>query len=472
MRKFFTILKIFAALGLTACGNTKVDVSPLPQFRYYVESKFTGQIENNLIVEGDGIDQLTFKLSGHGFTAEVPLDVEAPVRPKTRLQYVEAGDYAVIVQFFKSDGTPLLRDSLKWSFSLESPDNPIAGFANSATNDSHVVLLISASRDPQTNEIWVEGDLSSEESPSGSWRAIPSTSNLPLHLTEADGMKTLKIKLRNDFKNETEVKTLQILKKSHGPTNCKFQVKGTGTVNRMYELVVSAENDGPLFYRVFGDVSEPYGFQPFKGPSARVTVKLSPGVGVKNLTVQIKDAAENYCLREDFKVNSNPAFVGEGIFIKNNKTWTDVDQITVQPWIDHFADDTIEMYIHGDVVADSTTFRWIPWSPEVLVTLQPADGNRWVRVQFRVNGQLSSFRYTPVYLKPQVIIRPGIDSPYRLVASSFINLENLTITGCTETYNQVAFAASYRCTPNASSATITYLLKDGSSVSKSANFPP
>ncbi|HYX35236.1 MAG TPA: hypothetical protein VE954_19240 [Oligoflexus sp.] len=472
MRAFQTWITATLALLLASCGNNKIDVSAIPQFRYYVESKFTSQIENTLVIEGSGVEQLSFKLSGRGFTADIPLDTEVPVKTRTKLQYVEVGDYVVNIQFFKSDGTPLLQDAVKWSFSLESPDNPIIGFASHATNDSRVVLLVSESRDPLTNEIWIEGDLSIEESPKGSWRTIPEFSKVPIHLTEDDGMKTIRVKLRNDFKNETDLKTIQIRKKSTAPTNCRVEVRGTGSQNRYFEVMVYAENDGPVFYRVFGDVSDPNVFHEFVNTGTRVPIKMTSGAGVKNLTVQIRDEAENYCLRQDIKVTSDPNYIGEGIRIKDDKAWSDSNQVTVLPWVDGFADDQVEMYVHGDILDDDNTFQWIAYKPELDVTLQPADGTRWVRVQYRINGAVTSFRYTSVYLKPYVLIQIGTDTPYKIVASEINQLSHLTLTGCAEPYNQVAFAASYKCAPNAPAATVVYTMKDGSSVTKATNFPP
>ncbi len=472
MQSLFSILIGFVALALTACGNNKIEVSALPQFRYFVESKFTGQVENTLVVEGTDIGQMSFKLSGHGFTADVPLDKEIPVQARTKFQYIEVGDYIVNVQFFKADGTPLLQDSLKWSFSLESPQNPIVGFASNATNDARVVLLIAESRDPTTNEIWVEGDLANEMSPLGMWRPIPTTSKLPIRLTEADGMKQLKVKLRNSFKNETELKTIQILKKSQGPINCRVDVKGLGTVNRYFEINVAGENDGPIFYRVFGDAVEPFGFQEFTAAGTKVPIKLTAGAGTKFITVQIRDVAENYCLQQDLEITSDPSYAGEGLRIKDAQVWTDSNQVVVEPWIDRFEGDTIEMYVHGDIVDDDATFQWVAWKPELTVTLQPTDGTRWVRVQYRINGELTSFRFASVYLKPNIIILPGTDTPYRLVVAEIISLESLTITGCTQTYSQLAFAASFKCTPSGPTATVLYKLKDGTSFSKSASFPP
>lgn len=465
------ILTIFASL-LAACGNNKIDVSSIPQFRYYIESKYTGQGENSLVIEGQDTEQLKFKLSGRGFTADIPLDTEVPVKSRTKLQYAEIGDYVVNIQFFKSDGSPLLQDTLKWSFSLESPENPIVGFASNATNTSKVVLLVSESRDPLTNEIWIEGDLSIEENPKGAWRTIPEFSKVPIHLTEDDGVKTLRVKLRNDYKNETELKTIQIRKKTTPPTNCRVAVRGSGSQNRYFEVALAAENDGPVFYRIFGDVSDPNDFFEFNGSGARIPVKMTSGTGVKKFTVQIRDEAENYCLREDLTVTSDPAYVGEGLRIKDDKVWTDSNVVTVQPWRDGFAEDQVEMYINGDILDDDNTFQWIPYKAELDVSLQPTDGTRWVRVQYRVNGNLTSIRSTSIHLKPQLWILSGTDTPYKIVPSDIIQLNHLTLTGCVEPYNQVAFAASYKCTPNAAAVTIVYTLKDGSTITKSANFPP
>jgi hypothetical protein len=467
-----TLIIMLLAWGMTACGNNKIDVSAIPQFRYFIESQYTSQVENTLVIEGAGASALSFKLSGRGFTAEIPLDKEVPVRPRTKIQYTEIGDYIVNIQFYKSDGTPLLQDSLKWSFSLESPDNPIVGFGSSATNTSRIALLVSESRDPLTNEIWIEGDLSNEENPKGSWRSIPDTSKVPVRLTEEDGVKTLRVKLRNDYKNETELKTIQIRKKTTAPTECEVKVRGSGSQNRYFEISLSAVNDGPLYYRVIGDVSELAPFKEFNGTGERIPIIMTPGEGAKSLTILIRDEAENFCPRKDIVVNSDPDYEGEGIRIKNDLVWTDNDQITVLPWVDGFEDDKVEMYVYGNVVDDDNTFQWIPYKDELDVTLLPVDGTRWVRVQYRINDDLTTARATPIYLKPFVAIQNGTDTPYKILASNIIQLSHLTITGCSQPYNQVPYAASYKCTPNAAAATIVYTLKDGSTITKSANFPP
>lgn len=467
-----SIILSLLAMALACCGQNKIEVSSLPQFRYYIESKLTGRLENTLIIEGGNTEQLKFMLSGTGFSADVPLNEELSLKPRVQLRYKELGDYSAKIHFFKADGTPLLQDTLKWSYSLSKPENPIAGFSSSAGHEFRVVLLVAESRDPGTNEIWVEGDLAADDLPRGSWREIPPSSKVPLHLSEGDGLKQIKFKLRNAYKNETEFKSAEILIKTEGPSNCQLETSGKGTVNRFFELKLSADNEGPVFYRVFGDLEEPMDFQKFTAKSMRVPLKLSKGAGEKKLTVQIRDEAENYCLREDLKIVSDPNYVSEGIQVKDKQSWSESSQVNLEAWTDHFSDDSIEMYVHGDIIADDNSFRWIPFKPDLSVQLQESDGNRWVRIQFRINGQTSNFRYTPIYLRPSLRVQTGSESPYTLVPANFVNLKSLTLTGCREAYQDVAYAPSFKCNPIAQVASIVYKLSDGSSLTKSVQFPP
>lgn len=457
-------------LLLWACGD-KVDISQLPPFRYYLESPFTGKTENALVVEGEALQSLFFKLGGQGFTAEAPLNVEMPVRPLTKLQFIEVGDYQLEVTFYKPDRTPLFKDTLPWSYSLESPNDPIVGFSEAATNDVFTVLLVAESRDPGTNEIWIEGDIAPEESPEGKWRPIPATSNVPLRLSAADGLKTVKIRLRNEFKNPTAEKVLQILKKSQPPTACEALVIGTGRASRFLPIRVSAQNDGPLYYRVYGDLDGASNFQKFEG-HLRTEILLSRGFGPKKFTVQIKDEAENYCLREEFTINYDATYQAEGISLKDKIIWSDNSDVTVLPRVDHFPSDSVEMFIHGDIEAGVHTFQWIPFREEVTVKLSPINGHRWVRVQYKVNGVETSFRHAPVYLKPFILAQSLGDGSYRLVLSDILGLDKLSISGCTNNYTDIAYSANLNCVPTGSQVDVRYDLLDGTSILRSVAIPP
>ncbi len=464
-------LKILLLLPLLsqACGEA-IEVTQLPQFRYYLESPFTGQTENTLIIEGEGSQSLSFKLSGDGFTAEAPLNTELAVRPRTKLQVAAVGDYNIDITFAKADGTPLFRDQLKWSYSLESPDTPIVGFSETASNDVNAVLLVAESRDPGTNEIWIEGDIAPDETPEGKWRPIPSTSKVPLRLSESEGLKTVRVRLRNEFKNPTVEKTLQILKKSTVPTNCYAAVIGSGRASRYLPIYLSGENQGPLYYRVFGDLEGVSSFQKFEG-ALRTEIILSKGSGNKKFTIQIRDEAENYCARQEFSVDFNPSYQAEGIAIKDQALWSEADEITVLPRVDHFPSDQVEMYIHGDIEADSGTFVWLPYSETAKVKLAPINGHRWVRVQFRINGEETSFRYAGIYFKPFLLLQ-GSAGAYNLGVSDIQGLEKITITGCSQIYTDVAYQVSFPCSPTGSLAQIRYDLKDGSSIVRSVAIPP
>ncbi len=465
------LIKVSASLTsllLLGCG-AKTDVSTLPTFSYFLEETSTGLTENRLIVTGLESQSALYKITGTGFTTDIPLDKETPVLPRLTLKYTDVGDYKAQVEFFRSDGTPLFKDLLHWTYSLENPDKPIVAFEETATNDIYTVLLVAESRDPGTNDIWIEGDIAADEVPAGSWRSIPQTSKVPLKLSEPDGDKTVRVRLRNKFKNETELKTISIRKKSVPPTNCRAEVRGTSSSSRTLALRLSGDNQGKLYYRVYGDVEASQEFQAFEAPSV-TDIILSKGAGEKKFTVQLRDEAENYCLKQEFKITYDPTYQAEGISVKDQALWSDAQVVTVQPRIDHFESDQVLMYIHGDIVQEEGTFAWIPYAPEIQVRLAPINGHRWIRVQYKINGEETNFRFAPIYYQPFVIVQ-GTSSPYQVVASDIFGLESLSIIGCQESYGAQSFQAAYPCTPAAPQVQITYLLKDGTSIVRQSPFP-
>jgi hypothetical protein len=127
------------------------------------------------------------------------------------------------------------------------------------------------------------------------------------------------------------------------------------------------------------------------------------------------------------------------------------------------------MSISGNVVPSDETFQWIPYSAEVSVTLTPTSGTRHVIVQYRKDETLMAEVTASIFLKPYVQIN-GSGAVVDVIPSNIIGTQSLTVTGCAETYVQVPYAISYTCTKAGGSASITYYLSDGSTVTRSAAF--
>ena len=119
--------------------------------------------------------------------------------------------------------------------------------------------------------------------------------------------------------------------------------------------------------------------------------------------------------------------------------------------------------------ASADTFQWVPIADSVTVTLSPVTGTRHVIVQFRKDETLMAEVTASIFLQPYVLIN-GSGAVVNVIPSDIIGASSLTVTGCTESYVQVAYAASYSCTKAAASATITYHLSDGTTVTRSAAF--
>ena len=105
---------------------------------------------------------------------------------------------------------------------------------------------------------------------------------------------------------------------------------------------------------------------------------------MKNVTIQIKDGAENYCLKNDYEILYDPEYEPGQVQIKGDPIWTDDTEVTINVAQDHLPSDEMEMYIFGGVDDADNTLQWIPYTEEdVTVPLAPVDGHRWVRVKFR-----------------------------------------------------------------------------------------
>ena len=269
-----------------ACGESEVSINTT-LLNYGLESEATNEPFNKLVFIAPPGSEYQIKIisddvfgnftSGESFSMPSELEVFTG----------GYGEYDIRVVVTQADGTIFIDDVLKWEYFDIDPDDPIVSFSEIATNDSGVQLLISTSRGPRTNEIWVEGDLAESESPEGSWREIPHSDQVPIILTEEDGIKAIRVKLRNDFGNESILYEMKIIKKSIIPTNC-FAIPYTFKV-RKNEIIFKAEgnNNGSLIVNLYGDVENGFKELVFLN-SKKFKVQLSDGEGVK----------KNYCFSE------------------------------------------------------------------------------------------------------------------------------------------------------------------------------
>jgi hypothetical protein len=389
------------------------------------------------------------------------------MRDRTELTYDSLGDYDMSVTVYQADGTILVKDTLAWEYSQEEAPDAIVDFNEVATNDANVILLVSAGRGAKTKELWIEGDL--QFYPEGNWYDISDTNMVPILLTEDDGIKTIKVKHRNVYGAESDkLHTMKILKKSDEPENCMVTAIAEKTANGRIRMKFEGENSGSLYYNVFGDVGEVGGFTKFD-ESVKADIALSQDEGEKSIVAKIRDVAENYCESFPMVIEYDKTYKSEYIAIEDDVLWTDTQLVTLELNYDHFPAETAEMYIYGSVENFGDVRQWVPFSESSQVMLSASEGHRFVRAKFRdAEGVETLEQYVGIYLKPYIRFQTIAGVDYVLV-SKIQTLTNLTITGCTQAYNDVPYEDKFPCTPAVPGAPlqVTYKLNDGTSVSKS-----
>lgn len=458
---------------MTACGTgSEGGTGTAPAVTYAMDRVATGQLTNTLVLEFPEDTGYEFRISGEGLTSDTAFNAYLPLQSRVDLSYTGEGEHSVELEIFQQNRTPYLTDTLTWTFSTEIPEAPIVSFSELATNDAAVSMLIAGNRSPLSTEIWVEGDLAGPHADGGFWDALSESNIYLLTVTSADGVKNMNVKLRNIYGNESGTVAASIEKKSVGPTNCAAAIAGAGSNSRHLELELTASNNGPLFYNVFGDVDQIEDFKAFTSGDI-VPVDISAGSGEKTITIQIRDAASNYCPEIEHTFTLSGEYVTQNMTIDGDPIWTDDATVELTIQYDHLPSvEPIQMKLTGDLMGVNAGV-WVPYATSATVTLMPGSGERRIFVQFRDNTLVETFLVMDKVFKEPSIDLVDIGSPfYNVIIDRIIGMTHATITGCNETYNQVTYQAAFVCEPAAANVAVLYTFTDGTTVSRSIPVPP
>ncbi|NRA47467.1 MAG: hypothetical protein HRU09_21165 [Oligoflexales bacterium] len=451
---------------MNACGGAAIPKKPA-KINYFLERSNTNTDYNflRIEIENDDFDQYTFSMGGLGFTSEVNFDERMAIRERTRIEYQEEAIYTLGLIFYNKAGTVFIDDTLAWEYSLEKPPKPIISFTEEATNDDDVTLLLGGNLSRKSIEIWVEGDVL--ENPEGKWYEIPADLRLPIKVSSEDGIKELTVKYRNIYSNEGEAETVEILRKNNGPTDCDAQVGSNVVSSRDLRVYVSANNQGPMYWEIIGDV-DTTGKRQFINTST-ANVRLIPEEGEKKLQVLLEDAAGNKCNPIPINVYYSPGGVEFSIKIENDLLVTEDTRVNIVNYFPHLPVDVAQMYTHGPhVVETELTQKWVEFQETVEVTLTEVEGHRDIYVQFRRHPAFdpTPATYTHIYLRPYIAFNNN-----HVTISDIADLEYVTITGCSQTYQQVAYQSAYPCDVEELQVTAEFVLSDQSKVTKSLIIP-
>lgn len=464
--QFHKIQLLHVCLIFGGCGSAGGG-SDAPTFSYSLEREATGSTINALIMELPDDSNYTYSIFGKDFDSDVVMDEKLPLTERTTFTYTAEGEYNVVLDVFQHDGTPFLSDTLSWTYSTTIPEDPIISFSEIATPDTAITMQIADSRLVDTTDIWVEGSGLAGANATGFWDTLSESGLYPLTTTAPDGVKNMRVKLRNIYGNESSFVDASIVKKSVGPTDCLAEISTAISSTTAIFLKLQATNDGPLYYAVYGDVDEVEDFRTFSNGS-QVQVQLTAGTGDKVITVHIKDAANNTCDPIQHTISVQNGHVVQSMVLNGEPIWTNTTSQTLDINYDHFpSEEPIEMKITGDVTGANAKI-WIPYSTSQSIELTPGDGQKTLFVQFRdVEGDESFLVSARVFLNPGMSLNDAGGGNENVVVDNVIGLNHITITGCVETYNQVDYASSYFCTPAAATIDVLYTFDDDTTVSLS-----
>jgi hypothetical protein len=474
------ILKSFAlpvaVVCLAACGSAPS--SKDFNLSYQLARQYTGQTTNALTIDliDDGEDSYTFSLNSELADVSIEEGAEYALESQTlNFSYSAEGVYSADFKVNRGNGTPFIYEILTWEYSLERPPEPIVSFASTATRSTVAQLLVSDSRPTNVTDIWLSGDISisgkSEIEDEGYWEPLDADTKAELvTLSPGDGVKRVDAKLRNVFGNVGELGVpAEIILKQTAPTDCDAVPISTTIGDTKVSLKMSATDPYQVYYSVFGDVQAVVNETPFDDGDV-VFVYVEASAGAKTISVSITDIAGNNCFQKDININVDPSFESEGIFVQDHVYWTDTENVTLDVLFEYFPDqDPLQLKITGDIFGDKT-HSWIPYQTDIPVTLNPStSGNRRIYAQYKdAQGQESYLLSKRIFLKPQITLQDA-GAPFKdVIVSNILDAPKLTINGCNETYDEVVWAASYTCEPNAATVDVVWHLKDGSDLTRSA----
>lgn len=446
---------------------------------YQLARQYTGQSTNVLSIDliDAGSDTYTFSVASDLADVSVEEGAELTLENQTvTFSYATEGVYSADFKVNRGNGTPFIYEILTWEYSLERPPEPIISFGSAATRSQVVQLLVSDSRPANVTDIWLTGDISNsgkaEIEDGGYWDSLATDAKSSLlTLTPGDGVKRVEAKLRNIFGNTGETGVpAEIILKQTPPTGCDAVPISPIIGDNKVSLKMSATDPFQVYYSVFGDVKAVVNQTPFSDGDV-VYVFVEPSPGAKTISVSITDIAGNDCLQKTVNVTLDPDFESEGIFVTDHLYWTDTENITIDVLFEHFPDqEPLQLKITGDVFGDKT-HDWIPYQTDIPITLNPStSGNRRIYAQYKdAQGQESYLLAKRIFLKPTVTLQDA-GAPFQdVIASNILDAPTLSISGCNETYNNVAWQAAFVCEPNAVTVDVTWHLKDGSQLTRSAS---
>jgi hypothetical protein len=269
--------------------------------------------------------------------------------------------------------------------------------------------------------------------------------------------------------NETE-----ILLDRTVPTNCNAQVQATTIRANKMEILLNASDANPLNYSAFGDIARIISGKTFVDSDV-IELFVEPSEGVKSVWIYIDDIAGNNCIKKELAVTIDYDFESQGIWVQGYNYWVDTVNVTIDIYFDHYpSQEPLEIFVSG-AVSGSNANAWIPYTQGLSYTIvNSTKGIKEIKAKMRdTDGVETGEIYKKIYLNPAIELTDNGDGTHNVVLRIIQGVNNVTILGCTQAYNNVALntgSAPYVCTPDGSGTISgTYYFDDGTDLTISGS---
>ncbi|MFQ6040710.1 MAG: FlgD immunoglobulin-like domain containing protein [Candidatus Poribacteria bacterium] len=251
-------------------------------------------------------------------------------------------------------------------------------------------------------EMLIEGDVK-DDSDTFEW--IDYASSLKVKLTLGDGEKTVKVTFRDTLQRESgpvedaiilDTEAPKILEvKSHDAAD-EMDNDGKYHAGETVKFIVetaAAETGLKGAIRIHSSkVSYDSGVQKLQDESTGEYSYLWETEGLKEsddyvVEAALTDLASHQTIDDALAIvidNTPPRSLEFGIRDSELTAETELTETKTRSLtLTISAEDSVQMWIEGDVVDDTNTFEWIPYNTELVVNLTPGDGEKTIKVRHK-----------------------------------------------------------------------------------------
>lgn len=460
------LIFILGYLGF-GCSAERPDAKTSLDFRLDREGTIDGTIFLN--VEADSKEKflVSFESDGDALSFVAPPGVLAEISGSSQIPISTdvKGEHYFKFTIYTLDAVALGSADFSFIYKYDLIDVPVIALSEKASKDQFVTLKVSSAQSKKIDQVWIEGDVSKQLR--SRWIDINLLNEVDISLLPGAGVKNFKVKVRNKYGAESPFKDFSFSLDPVSPGACRVDIAADKIGSQLLNVRMVGEDESALKFSVSGDVGNYYSDIEFESGDS-FWIEVSSGDGEKNLLFAVSDIADNFCLVENRTIIRDRLYNPIGVSIVGNPVYQYSNSVDLDLRLDAFNKQDYEIYISGGVDDAPGIKEWIPYTDSLTVSLAAPRGNRVVYFKMRHKGKESQHVYDYVYLNPRLNLVAGVT--YEVIPPNIVDTDTITITGCLESYINVAYQQKYDCTPAAASVSVTMFFKDASQLSLVENF--